>query len=429
MNDMAKNLALHPERAQVGQLNRLVRQRLLQRMSGLRHGQLVIDDALGVTELGAPTTQSQNLRIHLKVRDMDFYRAVATHGSVGAGEAYGDGLWECNDLVGLVQLLVRNRDLLDGVEHGPARLGGIAMRLWHALRKNTREGSRRNIAAHYDLGNDFFGVFLSSDLMYSSAMWNDGDTLEQASLRKLDIICRKLNLQPGQHVVEIGSGWGGFAVHAARHYGCHITTTTISREQHALASLRVKEAGLSDKITVLLDDYRDLEGQYDRLVSIEMVEAIGASYMEMYFAKIAHLLKPEGIALIQAITIEDHRYEQALVSVDFIKRHIFPGSFIPSLSAMLDAKTRSSDLALVHQEDFGSSYARTLEAWRLRFMAQLQQVRAQGFDERFIRLWEFYLAYCEGGFRERSIGVSHMLFARPSAHPATSRWVDQAAVA
>jgi cyclopropane-fatty-acyl-phospholipid synthase len=260
--------------------------------------------------------------------------------------------------------------------------------------------------------------------MYSSALWEDGDTLEQASLRKLDTICRKLDLQPGQHVVEIGSGWGGFAVHAARHYGCHVTTTTISREQHALASLRVRQAGLEDKVTVLLHDYRDLEGQYDKLVSIEMIEAIGASYMPTYFARIAHLLKPGGIALIQAITIEDHRYEQALTSVDFIKRHIFPGSFIPSISAMLDAKTRSSDLTLVHLEDFGLSYARTLQAWRERFTARLGEVRTQGFDERFIRLWMFYLAYCEGGFRERSIGVSHLLLARPQARPNASRWID-----
>ena len=427
MNEIAKTATLRVPHTQINALDRFLRQRLLQRMAALEHGRLVIDDALGVIELGTPLAQSPALRVHLKVHDMGFYRAVATHGSVGAGEAYGDGLWECDDPVALVQLLVRNRDLLDGVESGLARLGGVAMRLWHALRKNTREGSRRNIAAHYDLGNDFFGLFLSQDLMYSSAWWDEGDTLEQASRRKLDTICRKLQLQPGQHVVEIGSGWGGFAVHAARHYGCLVTTTTISREQHALASLRVQQAGLADKVTVLLHDYRDLVGQYDKLVSIEMIEAIGASYMETYFGKIAQLLKPEGTALIQAITIEDHRYEQALTSVDFIKRHIFPGSFIPSVSAMLRAKTRSSDLALVHQEDFGLSYALTLQAWRERFMTQLGKVRAQGFDERFIRLWEFYLAYCEGGFRERSIGVSHLLLARPRARPTVSRWTDHTA--
>jgi cyclopropane-fatty-acyl-phospholipid synthase len=286
------------------------------------------------------------------------------------------------------------------------------------MRRNTRAGSRRNIAAHYDLGNDFFRLFLSEDLMYSSAMWaGEDDTLEAASTRKLDAICRKLALAPDDRVVEIGTGWGGFAVHAAKHYGCHVTTTTISREQHALASRRVAEAGLQDRVTLLLEDYRDLRGTYDKLVSIEMIEAIGAPYLDTYFAKLGALLKPEGVGLVQAITIEDHRYAQALRSVDFIKRHVFPGSFIPSVSAMLESKSRASDLALIDLEDFGLSYARTLEAWRQRFMARLPEVRAQGFDERFIRMWEFYLAYCEGGFRERTIGVAHLLLARPRHRP------------
>ena len=250
--------------------------------------------------------------------------------------------------------------------------------------------------------------------MYSSALYaGDDDDLETASTRKLDRICQKLRLQPGDRVIEIGTGWGGFAVHAARHYGCHVTTTTISREQHALAASRVAEAGLQDRVSLLLEDYRDLQGTYDKLVSIEMIEAIGAQYLDTYFGKLASLLKPDGLALVQAITIEDHRYKQALDSVDFIKRYVFPGSFIPSIAAILEAKTRSSDLALTHLEDFGSSYARTLHAWRQRFMARLPEVRAQGFDERFIHMWEFYLAYCEGGFLERSIGVAQLLMAKP----------------
>lgn len=214
-------------------------------------------------------------------------------------------------------------------------------------------------------------------------------------------------------MLEIGTGWGGFAIHAARHYGCHVTTTTISREQFALAGKRVAEAGLDDRVTLLLEDYRDLTGSYDKVVSIEMIEAIGAAYQETYFAKIASLLRPGGRVLLQAITIEDHRYAQALRSVDFIKRFIFPGSFIPSVQGMLAAKTRASDLALVRLEDFGASYARTLHAWRVRFMARLADVREQGFDTRFMRMWEFYLAYCEGGFIERSIGVSHLLLEKP----------------
>ena len=394
-------------------LDRFLRDRLIAQLAGLRQGRVLLSDAFGTTPIGT-ADRDDDLVVRLDVLDPGFYRAVAGNGSVGAGEAYMDGLWRCDDLVALVRLLVRNRDLLDGMETGLARLGGIAMRAWHALRRNTRDGSRRNIAAHYDLGNDFFSTFLSPDLMYSSGIWaGDGDDLDAASTRKLDRICRKLDLRPGDGVVEIGTGWGGFAVHAATHYGCHVTTTTISKEQHALATQRVADAGLQDRVTLLLQDYRDLDGTYDKLVSIEMIEALGAEYMETYFARLSTLLKPDGLGLVQAITIEDHRYEQALHSVDFIKRHVFPGSFIPSIAAMLTAKTRASDLALIQLEDFGLSYARTLEAWRERFMAALPQVRALGHDDRFVRMWEFYLAYCEGGFRERSIGVAQLLLARP----------------
>ena len=419
MNDIASTRTR--DDAAFGGLDRFLRRQLLERMRGLRHGRLVLSDACGTAELGEPASAQPTLQIHLQVLDPGFYRAVARHGSVGAGESYMDGQWRCDNLVGLIQLLLRNRDLLDGMESGLARLGGVAMQLWHALRRNTRGGSRRNIAAHYDLGNEFFSLFLSADLMYSSAIWSDpADTLETASARKLERICRQLDLQPSDRVIEIGTGWGGFALYAAQHYGCHVTTTTISREQHALASRRVAEAGMKGHVTLLLEDYRDLEGQYDKLVSIEMVEAIGAPYLDVYFGKLGSLLKPDGLALVQAITIEDHRYAQALRSVDFIKRHVFPGSFIPSISALLAAKTRASDLSLIRLEDFGSSYAQTLKAWRERFMARLPQVRAQGFDERFVRLWEFYLAYCEGGFRERSIGVAHLLMAKPGHRPAAS---------
>lgn len=398
--------------AGLGAFDRVLRASLLRRLDSLAGGGLVLRDALGRVELGQAEPAYPLLA--LQVNDARFYRALAANGSIGAAEAYMDGDWECDDLVGLVRLLVRNRDLLDRMERGPARLGGWAMQALHALRRNTRDGARRNIAAHYDLGNPFFRLFLSDDLMYSSALYaGDDDTLEVASTRKLDRICDKLRLGPDDHVVEIGTGWGGFAIHAARRRGCRVTTTTISREQHALASQRVAEAGLQDRVTVLMSDYRDLRGQYDKLVSIEMVEAIGPQYLDTYFAALSRLLKPEGLGLVQAITIEDHRYEQAVRSVDFIKRHVFPGSFIPSIAAMLAAKTRSTDLALVHLEDFGPSYARTLHDWRLRFLANREAVRAQGFDERFLRMWEFYLAYCEGGFLERSIGVAHLLLAKP----------------
>ena len=412
MNDMTRPLAL----PQPSALEAFLRRRLLAQLAPLKGGRLQLRDALGDVTLG---DADGALQVTVWVDHPAFYRAVAAQGSVGAGESYIRGEWRCDDLVALVQLLVRNRALLDGMERGPARLGGWLLQGWNRLRRNTREGSRRNIAAHYDLGNAFFSLFLSSDLMYSSALYAEpGDTLEVASQRKLARICDQLRLQPGDRVIEIGTGWGGFAVYAALHHGCHVTTTTISREQYALATERVARAGLQDRVTVLLKDYRDLDGQYDKLVSIEMIEAIGAQYLDTYFATLTRLLKPDGLAMLQAITIEDERYEQARRSVDYIKRFVFPGSFIPSLHAMLGAKTRSSDLQLIGQHDFGQSYALTLRAWRRRFLSQLPAVRAQGFDERFIRLWEFYLAYCEGGFLERSIGVSQLLLARPGYRPA-----------
>lgn len=415
MNASAETLLPSAGKVTWSALDRRLRARLLAQMSRLQHGAVLLEDDLGEHRCG--TTDGPV--IALRVRHPAFYRAVAAYGSVGAGEAYIHGHWSCDDLVGLVRLLVRNRDLLDGMEGGLAAVGSWLLRAWHALRPNTRAGARRNIAAHYDLGNDFFRLFLSADLMYSSALFaRDDDTLETASERKLDRIATKLRLSPQDHVVEIGTGWGGFALHAARRYGCRVTTTTISQEQYALATQRVAEAGLADRVTVLQRDFRDLEGRYDKLVSIEMVEAIGAANLPAYFSAIGRLLKPEGLALIQAITIEDHRFAQALRAVDYIKRFVFPGSFIPSVTALLSAKTASCDLSLVQLEDFGGSYARTLQCWRERFLAQRDAVLAQGFDEAFIRMWTFYLAYCEGGFRERSIGVAQLLLAGPQCRDA-----------
>ncbi|MCR8713446.1 cyclopropane-fatty-acyl-phospholipid synthase family protein [Stenotrophomonas indicatrix] len=413
MNELNPSVAL----PRPGALDAFLRRRLLAVLAPMHDGGLRVRDPLGEVILG---DRAGALQATVTISDMAFYRKVAAQGSVGAGESYIHGDWHCDDLVALVRLLVRNRDLLDGMERGPARIGGWLLRGWNRLRRNSREGSRRNIAAHYDLGNDFFALFLSPDLMYSSAVFSGaGDSLETASRRKLDRICQQLQLQPGDRVVEIGTGWGGFALHAAQHYGCHVTTTTISAEQHALAAQRVAEAGLQERVTLLMQDYRDLQGQFDKLVSIEMIEAIGAEYLDTYMATLQRLLKPDGIALLQAITIEDQRYEQARRSVDYIKRFVFPGSFIPSINAILAAKTRACDLQLIAQQDFGHSYALTLRAWRQRFLAQLPAVRAQGFDDRFCRLWEFYLAYCEGGFLERSIGVSHLLLARPGYRPET----------
>ncbi|MHB1282995.1 MAG: class I SAM-dependent methyltransferase [Metallibacterium scheffleri] len=402
---------------------RKLRDRLLGMLGDIDECQLRINDAAGMMILGRCDAHAvEPLTARVDILDPSFYLRVATQGSIGAGEAYMDGLWRSDDLVALMRMLVRHRDRLDTLDSGSARAAGTLLKLWHALRRNSRQGSRRNIAAHYDLGNALFELFLSGDMMYSSAIYAyEGEALEDASRRKLDRVCRKLDLSPTDHVLEIGTGWGGFAIHAARHYGCHVTTTTISREQYDLARARVADAGLSQHVEVVLQDYRDLDGHYDKLVSIEMVEAIGHQYLDRFFARIAELLKPHGAALLQAITIEDARYRKALREVDFIKRHIFPGSFIPCVSALSGALARSSDLRLVNLEDIGPSYAMTLQAWRQRFLARLPEVRALGYDERFIRMWEFYLAYCEAGFRERALGDVQMLLHRPRAR--TSPWL------
>jgi cyclopropane-fatty-acyl-phospholipid synthase len=400
---------------------RLLRERVLDLLRGLQDCALLVREGDDSLTVGTPTTGSatgtrHTLRACLRIHDPAFYRRVAANGSVGAAEAYMDGLWDCDDLVALVRILVRNRDQLDAMERGPAHIGGALMRAWAALRRNTHAGSRRNIAAHYDLGNEFFRLFLDDNLMYSSALFAcDQESLEVASRRKLERICEKLQLTPHTRVIEIGSGWGGFALHAARHHGCHVTTATISHEQYQLASSRVAAAGLTDQVEVLLADYRRLSGRYDRLVSIEMIEAIGHQYLDTYFRKVGELLEDDGMALIQAITIEDHRYQQALRSVDFIKRHIFPGSFIPSISAMLGSLGRVSDLKLFNLEDIGPSYALTLRAWRERFLSRRDAARALGYPERFVRMWEFYLAYCEGGFIERATGDVQMLLTKPAA--------------
>jgi cyclopropane-fatty-acyl-phospholipid synthase len=397
-----------------GGLDRFLRERLCARLDDLHGGQLRLHDALGERLLGQADAPGAGLRATLRVHDPAFYRAIAANGSVGAGESYMEGHWDCDDLVALIRLFARNRELLDAVERGPARLGGIAMRGLHSLRRNTRGGSRRNIAAHYDLGNEFFALFLDQDMMYSSAMFaSPDDTLEQASARKLRRICEKLELRASDHLLEIGTGWGGMALFAAREYGCRVTTTTISERQHALAAERVRAAGLQDRITLLRRDYRDLEGHYDKLVSIEMVEAVGHQFLDGYFGKCASLLAPGGLALVQAITIEDHRYAQALRSVDFIKRHVFPGSFIPCASVLVESAARAGRLRLLNLEDFGDSYALTLRHWRQRFLARREQARALGLDERFLRYWEFYLCYCEGGFLEHATSDVQLLLAAP----------------
>jgi len=395
-------------------MDRLFRRQVLRRLDKVQGGRLMIVDRWSSDRKTSTAGSPGSLDCRVVVHDPVFWRMLATGGSLGAGEAYMAGVWDCEDLTGLVRLFARNRSLLETMDGGLARLTGAMLRVWHGFNRNSLRGSRNNIAAHYDLSNDFFASWLDSRMMYSSAVYETGrESLEEAQEIKLDRICRRLDLRPTDHLVEIGTGWGGLAIHAASNYGCRVTTTTISRAQFDLAARRIRQAGLEDRITLLLEDYRALDGCYDKLVSVEMVEAVGHQYLDTWFAKLQSLLKPDGLGLIQAITIEDYRYARALKTVDFIKRYIFPGSFIPSVSAITGSMARVTDFSAIGLEDIGPSYGLTLKAWRERFEAAWPEIQAQGFDEGFRRRWRFYLAYCEGGFLERAISDIHLLIARP----------------
>ena len=374
---------------------------------------IVDADADGAHDFGQISADCP-LRATVVIHDWNAYQRLALRGSIGVGEGYMAGEWTCDDLPTLVRIFVRNQDALLGLEHGLTRLMTPLFRLMYARRDNSRQGSRANIAAHYDLGNEFYRLFLDETLMYSAAIFPTPDAeLREASIAKLDRICRKLDLQPEDHLLEIGSGWGGFALYAARHYGCRVTTTTISQEQYRLTRERVREAGLDARITVLCQDYRELRGHYDKLVSIEMIEAVGEQHLDAYFRTCAELLKPCGMMLLQAITIADQKYDQYRREVDFIRHYIFPGGFLPSLTAIAETLTRATDLRVFHLEDIGAHYATTLRHWRQRFLANLDRVQALGFPEAFIRMWDYYLCYCEGGFRERAIGTVQVLMTKP----------------
>jgi cyclopropane-fatty-acyl-phospholipid synthase len=324
------------------------------------------------------------------------------------------GHWRSDDLTSLIRLFIANRDVMETVEGGAAFATAPLRRVLHWLNRNSPDGSRRNIAAHYDLGNDLFALFLDETMAYSCGIFEREDsTLHEAQIAKFERICRKLRLSPSDHLLEIGTGWGGLAMHAATRYGCRVTTTTISREQHEWAAERVRAAGLADRVTLLLDDYRDLSGRFDKLVSVEMIEAVGHQFLDTYTGRCSRLLEPHGAMLLQAITIQDQLYEQALGSVDFIQRFIFPGSFIPSVTAITDSVRRATDMKIFHLEDIGPHYATTLRAWRERFFARLDDVRRLGYPDEFIRMWDFYLCYCEGGFLERQLGDVHMLLTKP----------------
>lgn len=398
----------------------LARHFLLRVLSRISVGSLTIDDGDDTHHFGRGGVPGEP-QAEIVVHNRSAYGKVLRGGTIASGEAYIDGDWSSPDLTEVTRLFSANMAAMESMQASQHWYTRLALRIAHKMNRNTHEGSRRNIAAHYDLGNDFFRLFLDPTMMYSSALFaSDDSTLEQAATDKLDEICRQLELKPEDHLLEIGTGWGGMAIHASTHYGCRVTTTTISREQFEYASARVAELGLQDRITLLCEDYRALEGSYDKLVSIEMIEAVGHDFYSSYFRCCSDLLKADGKMVIQAITITDQRYERARRSVDYIKRYIFPGGCLPSLAVIAEHLASDTDMQMVHLRDITLDYATTLAHWRQRFMDRLDDVRAQGFDDRFIRMWEFYLSYCEGGFRERIIGTVQLAFAKPSYRPEIS---------
>ncbi len=396
----------------------LAKKLVLQLLKKLEKGCLVLHDSDETYVFGEPQNIA-TIKAKIEVLDASFYTDLVFGGSVGAGEAYMSGHWSSPDLTSVIRVFALNMAILNKMEKQQSWIGKLSLKIFHWFNRNSLQGSRKNISAHYDLGNDFFSLFLDPTRMYSAAIYKDADTsLDEASVYKLKTVCDKLQLQPHDHLLEIGTGWGGLAIYAAKHYGCRVTTTTISREQREFAIKRIQEENLQDKIEVLFDDYRVLQGNYSKLVSIEMIEAVGHEHFSTYFDICSKLLKPDGLMLLQCITIPDDRYYQAKESVDFIQRYIFPGGCLPSLSILYGLIAKHTDMQSIDLQEIGEDYAQTLYHWRQAFNKRLDQVRQQGFDERFIRMWDYYLCYCEGGFRERSIGTIQLLLAKPGyRHP------------
>jgi len=397
----------------------------LRALGGLEGGRIILHDGDGEHVLG------HGREIRVDIHDGSFFPAALFEQSSGVGRAYMEGWWSCADPVGLIRLLARNETAIR--RWTAPTLGLLAP--WHRYllwrRRNTEAQARRNIAAHYDLGNDFFASFLDPTMTYSCAVFeNPDDDLETAQINKLDRICRKLDLGPQDHVVEIGTGWGGFALHAAGFYGCRVTTTTLSAEQAALARRRIRDAGLADRVNVLEEDYRKLTGVFDKLVSIEMIEAVGVRYFPAYFRACSDLLKPEGAMLLQAIVVDDRHYDHDAKHEDFIKKWIFQGGVLPSVGEIARRVAADTDLQMVHLEDLTSHYAETLRRWHRNLRAAWVGLKAAGRDERFLRAWEFYFHYCRGGFLERRVGVVQSLMVKPRCRdlgvlqPAAAPWPE-----
>ncbi len=394
-------------------VDRMARRALFSLLQKISHGKLTLLENGQLHSFGTGTDHD-DLQGVITVHHPRLYTRIFFGGTIGAAEAYMEGLWSADNLTAVMRILAVNQNAFKNMEKGLARLTAPFYKLYHSVRKNTKSGSRKNILAHYDLGDDFYKLFLDETMTYSCGIFETAESsLREASEAKYDRICRKLKLSATDRVLEIGSGWGGFSIYAAGNYGAHVTTTTISDHQHQFAARRIKAAGLEDRITLLKKDYRDLKGNFDKLVSIEMIEAVGHQFYKTFFQTCSRLLKDDGLMALQAITIGDQIFDRHKRSVDFIKRYIFPGSCIPSITAISRAIAGATDLQIVHLKDITPHYAHTLREWRRRFFDNIGKVRALGFSDKFIRMWEYYLCYCEGGFAERYIGDVQMILAKP----------------
>ncbi|EAS44133.1 class I SAM-dependent methyltransferase [Photobacterium profundum] len=383
--------------------------KILEKLQGV--GLILIEKEGNTYHVG---DQSADLQAQLMINHPGFYKRILTGGSIAAGEAYVDGWWDSPDLTKVVQVLARNLPILDKLEAKVGWMTALAEKISHKIRRNNKDNARENISAHYDLGNALYSLFLDSKMLYSCAIYrSEQDDLLTAQTHKMDRLCRQLDLKPTDHLLEIGTGWGALATHAAKHYGCRVTTTTISKEQYDWAKECVEQQGLGDKITLLLDDYRDLTGQYDKVVSVEMVEAVGKEYLTTYIKKCQSLLKPGGLLALQTITITDQRYDSYSRGVDFIQKHIFPGGFLPSVTVLVNEMTKQSDFVVRDIKDIGLDYARTLSDWHKAFNQNTDKLAQLGYDQRFVRMWRYYFCYCEGGFLERSISTVQLIASRP----------------
>jgi cyclopropane-fatty-acyl-phospholipid synthase len=393
--------------------DKLCRSIMLKIFASLPQGQLVIkENGVLIDSFGE---RQSDLHAEIDIIHMSTYKRLLFGGSVASGETYTEGLWITPNLTNVIRIFARNLDMLDAWEAKMEWLALPIRKIRHLANKNSHIGSKKNIAAHYDLGNRLYTRFLDNTMMYSSAIYPQADaSLEQAQHNKLKVICDKLQLTKDDHLLEIGTGWGGLAVFAAKHYGCKVTTTTISEEQHAYASEWIIKEGLQDKVTLLKKDYRLLEGQYDKLVSIEMIEAVGKEFLPTFFKKCSSLLKNQGVMLLQAITINDQRLESYSKNVDFIQKHIFPGGYLPSQLLINQHLKRYTDLMIRDLHDIGLDYAKTLQDWHHRLLENKEVLAHEGYDERFMKMWRYYFSYCEGGFLERTISTVQLVISKPA---------------